>query len=76
MNKITISVEIRGSFIEKEAYCVAGNTGFLAFWKEENFVHVATGDDGFWKRVFIFEQHWMKNILEALFQLILSETFN
>jgi len=42
------------------ALCVEGDEGFLAFFYVNEMLHIASGDDGDWKLIFVMRQNWVK----------------
>jgi len=52
--------------LEVDAWCVAGDEGFLAFFYYDKYFCIATGDDGYWHLEFICAPTWVKEIKEAV----------
>jgi hypothetical protein len=52
--------------IEVDAWCVAGNTGFIAFFYFDVYFCIAYGDDGYWHLEFICDPGWVREIKETV----------
>lgn len=49
-----------------EAWCVQGETGFLAFFIIDDMLYEAHGDDGHWWLVGRFHIHWLDEIKKVV----------
>ena len=52
--------------IEANAWCVQGETGFLAFFFHEDHFCIATGDDGHWYVIDVMDKHWVKEVKDVM----------
>ena len=64
---IEIYVNTEASRRKVKAYCVQGETGFLAFYKSGVWIHIARGDDGFWNEFYTFRINWLKEVFDTFF---------
>ena len=51
---------------EVEAWCVQGESGFIAYFYVDDMFCVANGDDGHWWLMSTCHKHWVKEIKEAM----------
>lgn len=49
-----------------EAWCVQGETGFLAFFIKDDMLYEAHGDDGHWWLIGRFHIHWLDEIKKVV----------
>lgn len=56
----------KNHFYEVEAYCVNGDEGVFAIFTFERFICLASGDDGHWWILNVYDKAWLPDIKEAL----------
>jgi len=52
------------------AWCVQGETGFLAFFLNGNYFYIAAGDDGHWWVIHEIHKNWIPEIKEVMKEFI------
>jgi hypothetical protein len=51
---------------EVEAWCLQGQTGFVAYFYMGDTLYEAHGDDGHWRLVGRMHKHWLKELKETV----------
>jgi len=51
---------------EVEAWCLQGETGFLAYFYIDDMLCTAHGDDGYWHLIGCMNKYWLKEMKEVV----------
>lgn len=63
----------KSKMLETDAYCVAGECGILAFFFHDRLFCIASGDDGFWRLIYVASRDWFESIHDVMRQMFNSE---
>jgi hypothetical protein len=55
------------------AWTVGGEEGIFAVYFEDDIIHFAHGDDGWWGELYSFHQSWLPAMLDAFAQCMFAK---